>query len=307
MTSEQVIPWLMSGDVSVAYQAKRDLLGREDPALRDRIATEGWGKLLLSHQRPDLHWGEGFYAVKWISTHYTLLDLKNLGLCKNHDSAMACVKMLLDTVKGSDGGVNPARSIDESDVCVNGMFLNYACHFMAEENKLQSVVDFILTQQMSDGGWNCRFNRSGARHSSLHSTLSILEGIESYKTNGYTYRLEELLAAASEGIGFLLLHRLFKSDRTGLIINPRFLKFPYPCRWYYDIMRALDHFAAASVAYDPRMQEALDVIVSKKSSDGTWRLSAPYPGKVHLTMETAGKPSRWNTLRALRILKKYTL
>lgn len=303
--SPQIMDWLLNGDVSIAWQTHKDLLDIDRPALRARIATEGWGHTLLKAQRPDLHWGEGFYAVKWISTHYTLLDLKHLGLPGDHPAATGSVDMLLDTVKERDGGVNPASSIHKSDVCINGMFLNYACYFGADACKLHSIVDFTLSQQLPDGGFNCRYNRQGARHSSVHSTLSVLEGIESYRKNGYTYRLDDMLKSAQCGTEFLLMHRLYKSDRTGLIISPRFLKFPYPCRWFYDIMRALDHFATSSTPYDPRMRDALEIIISKRNKEGRWKLNAPYSGKVHLTMEEAGKPSRWNTLRVLRILRKY--
>lgn len=158
---------------------------------------------------------------------------------------------------------------------------------------------------MKDGGFNCQSNKKGAVHSSLHSTLSVLEGIFEYQYNGYTYRIAELRQARSSSQEFILLHRLFRSDRTGAIINSNFLRLHYPPRWYYDILRAMDYFQLAKVPYDGRMNEALDIIYNKKNKDGLWNLPGNYPGQIHFEMERAGKPSRWNTLRALRVLKYY--
>jgi hypothetical protein len=160
---------------------------------------------------------------------------------------------------------------------------------------------------MKDGGFNCNSNKTGARHSSLHSTLSVLEGILEYQQNGYRYRLNELLKAKKESQEFILMHRLFRSDKTGKIISPGFLKFCFPCRWYYDILRALDYFQSARVIYDDRMKEGLDILLKKRTNDGLWKLSSKHPGQTHFEMEHAGKPSRWNTLRALRVFKHFNL
>ena len=132
-----------------------------------------------------------------------------------------------------------------SDVCVNGMFLNYAAYFGADEEALKSVVDFILSQHMPDGGFNCHSNRIGAVHSSLHTTLSVAEGILEYARNGYRYRLADLEKARRRSDEFMLVHKLYQSHRTGKTINPGMLRIPYPPRWYYDILRALDYFRLA--------------------------------------------------------------
>jgi hypothetical protein len=212
---------------------------------------------------------------------------------------------VLSSAKGDDGGINPARSISQSDACINGMFLNYACYFAAPERDLRSVVDFLIAQQMPDGGYNCRKNRSGARHSSLHSTISVLEGVTSYVRHNYTYRAEELGRIAAEAEHFALEHRLYKSDHTGKIIHPGFLRFPYPTRWYYNILRGLDYFRAAGRPLDPRMHDALTEVVTKQRPDGRFSVNAAPPGAVHMVMEPAGKPSRWITLVALRVLNAF--
>jgi hypothetical protein len=309
MESNNIIDWLLEGDVSIQYQVYRDLLSKHREDLRNRIASEGWGFKFLSFQKEHGHWGRKFYQPKWTSTHYTLLDLKNLGISQEHPKIRKTIRktilMLLEQEKGEDGGINPSKTIKNSDVCLNGMFLNYASYFGVETSKLQSIVDYLLLQKMPDGGFNCRFNRSGARHSSLHSTLSVLEGIQEYSRNGYHYRLHELKEAEATSREFILKHRLYISDRTGEIINKNFLKLSYPSRWRYDILRALDYFRLSDIPFDERMQPAIDVLIAKRKESKVWLLQAKHPGQTHFDMEEIGKPSRWNTLRALRVINHF--
>ena len=244
---------------------------------------------------------------KWISSHYTLLDLKHLSIAPTQPLIQDSIALILEHEKSPDGGVGPFGDLRLSDVCVNGMFLNYATYFGAPENELTSIVDFLLREHMPDGGFNCRSNRSGAKHSSLHSTISVLEGIHEYVHNGYTYRKDELLRAQRLSVGFLLMHQLFISDRTGEIIRKEFLRLSYPSRWRYDILRALDYFQSAKLPWDDRLQVAVDILHKKRNRDGTWNVQAKHPGKQHFEMEKAGRPSRWNTLRALRVYQHFGL
>lgn len=307
MSDNELIRWLLHGDLSIQYQVYRDLLSTERQDLQQRIELEGWGAAFLSKRRADGHWGMKFYQPKWTSSHYTLLDLRNLCISPKNHAIRESINLIASHEKGKDGGINPSGTIENSDVCINGMFLNYACYFKTEEDKLNSIVDFILSQCMPDGGFNCRSNRSGAVHSSLHTTLSVLEGITEYEKNGYKYRLDELKKAKLASIEFILLHQLFISDRTGEIIHRDFLKLSYPCRWRYDILRALDYFQYSKTTYDHRMRPAIDVLLKKRNKDLTWNVQAKHPGEVHFDMEKAGQPSRWNTLRALRVLKHFEI
>jgi hypothetical protein len=297
--------WLLQGDIALRYQVTRDLMNKDDTELKSRISKEGFGRKFLDLQKENGHWGRGFYQPKWISTHYSLLELKHLNGIKTDGIKKAISIILKENIEEEDGGVNPSRSIPKSDVCVNGMALDYMCWFEADEEKLETIVDFIINQHMSDGGFNCRLNYSGAIHSSLHSTLSVLEGIRTYADKGYTYRLQELLEIEKKGIEFILEHRLYKSDKTGEIISKSFLMLSYPSRWRYDILRALVYFERAGITYDERMDDALDVLISKGRKNGTWPVQAKHPGEVHFDMEKTGSDSRWNTLRALMVLGKY--
>lgn len=307
MSVKPIIEWLLSGDVALQYQVYRDLLHTPRPELQQRIPQEGWGARLLSLRNADGHWGAGFYSPKWISSHYTLLELRFLELPPDSPAPKATIDLILAHDKGQDGGVNPSGYVKDSDVCINGMFLNYASYFKASEDALRSIVDFILQQQLHDGGFNCQYNRKGAVHSSLHSTLSLLEGIREYAKNGYTYRFDELCIAEKEAQEFILLHKLFRSHRSGDVIDKKMLMLSYPSRWKYDILRALDYFRYANAKYDPRMQDAMDILVAKRRADMTWPLQAKHPGLVHFDMEKAGQPSRWNTLRALRVLQHFNI
>ena len=307
MSRKEIIDWLLDGDVAIQYQVHRDLKGNVRPDLQQRMIKEGWGPRFLKQQKADGHWGDRYYQPKWISTHYTLCDLRVL--CFPQDFALITniVNKVANEEKGADGGIRCSPSLTPSDVCVNGMFLNFASYFGLEEAKLRSVVDFILSEHMMDGGFNCRSNRSGAKHSSLHTTLSILEGIATYLQCGYTYQLNKLKKAQKKAEEFILLHRFYLSDRTGQIIQKDFLRFAFPRRWKYDVLSALDYFSLAKRGWDPRMQEAVDLLMEKRRADGRWNLNAKHPGQTHIEMERAGQPSRWNTLRALRVLRHFHL
>ncbi|MFY0642851.1 MAG: hypothetical protein JXR19_00135 [Bacteroidia bacterium] len=308
MNNQQIIEWLNAGDISIQYQVHRDLLGVERKDLQYRIDKEGWGSQLLSCRNSNGHWGQRFYQPKWTSTHYTLLDLRNLNIPPQNEKVRETIKQVITTGKSDDGGIRLGPSTQvHGDLCVNGMFLNYASYFGSKEQDLSSVVDSILTEIMPDGGFNCRTTRSGATHSSLHTTLSVLEGLLEFLNAGYSYRSKEILNAKTSAEEFILKHQLFISDRTGEVINQEFLRLPYPARWKYNILRALDYFRNAEAKWDSRMGPAINVLLNKRKKNGTWNLQAKHPGQVHVEMEKAGKASRWNTLISLRVLKHFNI
>jgi hypothetical protein len=302
--AEGAIRWLMQGDPAISYQCARDLIGEDRPELQARIAREGWGARYLAARHrdgPDTgHWGRGFYCPKWTSTHYTLLDLRNL-CCPATPEIRDSVARVLDEVNAG----RPSGRTLYSDTCINGMVLNYGAWFGADMARLAPVVDFLIADRMADGGFNCRRVRSGAHHSSLHSTLSVLEGLAAYRAAGHDHRIREVDAMIVSARAFILIHRLFRSDRTGAVINQDFLRFPAQPRWYYNILRALDHFAQGGVAHDARMDEAVGVVLARRKADGLWRATAAKAGERHFAPEPARAPSRIVTLAALRVLKAY--
>ena len=300
-----VMRWLLDGDVAVRFVAERDLLGSVDSTLQERISQEGYGAALLAARGTNGHWGAGFYQPKWTSSHYTLLELKNLGLTRSHPLARDTVALILREEKGRDGGVNPGKTITVSDACVNGMTLNYAAYFGAPEDDLVSIVDFLLGQRLPDGGFNCRLNRAGASHSSVHTSVSVVEGITEYHRSGYRYRLDELLTARSDAVEFFLRHRLYRSERTGEPMDGEFTRLHHPARWHFDILRGLDAIADAGVPHDPRMDDALSVLKERRRKDGRWAANRSYAGATHVPPDRAGAPNRWITLMATRVLGAY--
>lgn len=304
MSRDAVVEWLLAGDAAVRFQSTRDLLRRDASALQAIVAAEGDGATILAARHVDGHWGRSFYQPKWTSSHYTLLELRNLGLAPDHPAACATVGLILAHHKSSDGGVDPRAGAKMSDICVSGMALNYSAYFGAPQEQLASIVDCLLAAKIPDGGFNCR-RGPDVRHSSMHTTLSVIEGITSYEKSGHQYRLDELRSAFDSSVEFILRHRLFRSERGGAVIRSEFVRLHQPTRWYYDILRCLDAFADAHVAYDGRMEEAIAILHRRRIPDGRWPVNRGYPGQTHLPPPRAGTADRWVTLRALRVLDAF--
>ena len=309
----QLIQWLLDGDPAIRWQTLRDLAGAAESAVereRRKVARDGWGARLLAKQDAEGTWAGGrssdggLYAPKWISTTYTMLMLLDFGLPPGSRQARKACRLLLDGGQQPDGGINFgiwAKWQRRSETCVTGMVLSILSYFEYEDARLDTIAGHLLEQQMPDGGWNCQ-RSSGATHSSVHTTISALEGLRLYELHGGR-DVRTVRAAQRRGREFLLVHRLFRSHRTGEVIKPEFTRFAFPPRWHYDILRALDYFQAVNAPCDPRLAEAIDIVRGSQGKDGRWRLQHSYRGKTYFELERLGGPSRWNTLRALRVLK----
>ena len=286
----------------IRWQVMRDLLdapARTVERERQKVATEGWGARLLARQDPVGTWAGGMYTPKWTSTTYTMLLLRDLGLPPDNPQAYRACALLLDRGFYTDGGISFGWGASET--CVTGMALSILCHFQYDDERLDAIADHLLGQQMTDGGWNCR-GPYGATHSSVHTTISVLEGLRLYELHRRR-KLRAIRAAQGRGREFLLVHRLYRSHRTGAVIKPVFLRFSFPPRWHYDVLRALDHFQSVRAKRDRRLAEAIDVVHRARMPDGRWLLRNRYKGNVFFELERPGAPSRWNTLRALRVLR----
>jgi len=303
---KHVIEWLLSGDAGIRWQTMHDLTGALETEFyseRTRVAEQGWGKQLLDLQDSSGMWGGGLYSPKWISTTYTMLLLRHLGLHPRHPAAWCACELLLERGLYTDGGINFSRSKSHkySETCVTGLILALLAYFQYGDERIQCLVNFVLEQQMPDGGLNCQsFN--GAVHSSFHTTIMVLEGLLEF-TRFSDYNYNEIQTAIARAIEFLLEHKLYKSHRTGAIVHKNLTLFSFPPHWHYDVLRALDFCRDLNCALDPRMQDALNLVREKRGADGCWKLQNQHPGRTFFTMEQPGKPSRWNTLRALRVLK----
>jgi hypothetical protein len=181
------------------------------------------------------------------------------------------------------------------------MVLSILSYFQYDDDRLDIVAEHLLEQQMPDGGWNCRRPR-GATHASVHTTISALEGLLWYELHR-SRQVKAVRAAQRRGREFLLVHRLFRSHRTGAIIKPIFLRFAFPPRWHYDVLRGLDYFQSVGAPRDRRLADAMDIVHGSRDRDGKWPLQHVFRGKTYFELERLGRSSRWNTLRALRVLK----
>ena len=300
--------WLMSGDPAIRWQVLRDL--DHAPAAdveRERrlVAAEGWGARLLALQDPVGTWAGQMYTPKWTSTTYTMLLLRQLGLPAENEGAQAACAVLLDRGLFHDGGISFGWG--RSETCVTSMVLSILAAFRFDDERVDRLVDRLLADQMEDGGWNCRRPR-GATHSSMNTTILALEGLLQYEAHRGSAmgRLAPVREAQARGREFLLAHRIFRSHRGGGTIRAEFTRMAFPPQWHFDFLRALDHFSEARAPLDERLSDAIDLLVKKRRLDGRWELEHRYRARDWFQLERIGAPSRWNTLRALRVLGWWT-
>ena len=286
----------------------RDLIAESDATVareRSRAAVAGWGARLLDLQGSDGHWGGAAFVPRaWISTLDTLQLLRDLGVDPASDRVRRAVGLVRDRCTwGAAFGESPFFD-GEVEPCINGRVLAIGAYFGEPRERL---VHRLLQEQLSDGGWNC--NAPPSLRASFHTTICVLEGLLEYeKARG---PVPDVTAARLRGQDYLLERRLFRSRSTGEMVVDRKLARPaawtqcaFPTRWRYDILWGLDYLRRAGVAPDERIAEAVDLVAHKRDEHGRWPLENPHEGAVHFEMEgRAGEPSRWNTLRALRVLR----
>lgn len=310
-TNDELVHWLMDGDPAIRWQTMRDLLGLPAQlwlAEQRRTLDEGWGARLLALQAPDGSWGGGIYSPKWISSTYTLLTLCAIGIPRDHRPAQRAAALVLDKQLGRTHDALFMDNLAACDRCIVGMDLLIAAYFGIRDARMDAIVENLLTEIMPDGAWNCRRERKPKpHHSSFHTTFNVLEGLREWLETTPEHPLRgDVLNAEQSALKFMLQHRLFKSDKTGKLINSKFTLLSYPHRWYYNVLRGLAYFARVNAPHDARLQDAIEVLNHRRRADGTWPVQHKYPGKVFFDMEQVGKSSRWNTLRALRVFQWWT-
>lgn len=237
----------------------------------------------------------GTYNPPWVSTTYTLLLLRHMGLDPAGDEARRAVALVRDNCRWDQGG--QAYFDGEVEPCINGMVAALGAYF---DESVDGIVERLLGEQLADGGWNCEAERGSIR-SSFHTTISVLEGLLEYEqTREAAPRVTESRLTGQE---YLLERRMLRRLSTGEMVDADFTRFSFPSRWHYDLLRGLDYLRAAGVNPDERCAEAIELVAAKCDSDGRWPLENTHEGLVHFEMEDGdGEPSRWNTLRAMRVL-----
>ena len=306
-----VIDWLLDADPAIRWQVLHDLADAsalEVAAERARIATEGWGAELLALQAPDGQWDGGTYRPgwaddskpffdAWTATHFALQQLRDLGLDPESDEARRAVGLVRDNVRWE---ANDAPYFDgETEPCINGIALQGGAYF---GQAVDRIAERLVDDELADGGWNC-WAAYGARVSSFNSTICVLDGLLEWQRAGGASAAAT--TARQRGEAYLLDRGLFRRRSTGQVADPRFTMLSYPTRWYYDVLRGLDYFRAAGAdPGDDRLAEAIELVAAKRDADGRLPLENVHQGPSHLEMDgPEGFPSRWVTLRALRVLR----
>lgn len=308
MDDDDQIEWLMAGDPSIRWQVMRDLLDASYEAQLDEralVAETGWGRRLLDEQSNDGRWtadGEGYrglYTPKWTSTTYTLLLLRRLGLEPRHPAALRGCEALVEGSQWFDDGSIAPWSSPKTDTCVCAMILGILEWFDYDaHDHRDGLLAYLLDHQKPDGGWNCHQDSDVG---SFHTTLSTLEALQLRAASAPD---DEIAAATQRGREYLLKRKLFRSLRTDEVVRSSFKLFSFPPRWYYDVLRALDYLQSTGIVPDSRCDEAVQLVRSKRrKKDGRWPLQNRHSGETFFEMEKPGAPSRWNTLRALRVLR----
>lgn len=300
-----VMEWLLESDPAIRWQVMRDLTDAPPEVVateRSRVGREGWGARLLRLQDARGQWGGAEYSADWTSTTYALLLLRHLGLDPVSDEARAAVGRVREHVLWTEWDRRPFFS-GEVEPCINGMVLAVAAYFGELGAGDGRLPGRLLGEQLEDGGWNCEAPER-SRRSSFNTTISVLEGLWEYEQAAGPS--PEVTAARLRGEEYLLERRLFRRRSTGAVIDQDWLQFSFPPRWYYDVLRGLDHLRRTGAAPDERCREAIDLVRAKQGPDQRWPLENVHEGAVHFDIDPGpGEPSRWNTLRALRVLHWY--
>ena len=309
-----VMDWLLDSDPAIRWQVLRDLVRAPDEVVaaeRARVATEGWGARLLALQGEDGQWAGGacfpersiYRSVKnegqpWISTLPTLQLLHEFGIDPSAERVIRAIAMVKEGCRWEHAG-EPFFG-GEVEPCINGRVVALGTYFGQD---VDGVVARLLGEQLEDGGWNCEAENGSVR-SSFATTINVLEGLLAHeRATGGT---SEAVATRRRGEEYLLERKLFRRKSTGEVVDPAWLQFSFPVHWHYDVLRALEYFRSVGDPPDSRIDEAIDLLRSKQQPDGTWLLENTHPGRVHFALDDGdGRPSRWNTLRALRVLSWY--
>jgi hypothetical protein len=280
----------MEGDPAIRWQVMRDLL--DDPAAeseRQRTLESGWVRCILDLRTAGGLWEPG----RWTGTPWILLTLIDLTTPQASEEARQAATIFLEQMLPPH---QEAKQIARMDLCHLGFWLRIGAYFTPHNANLQAIADSLYAEQMEDGGWNCNVRKRPTRHSSFHTTFNVLEGLREWPDP----RFREAEARALE---FMLQHQLYRSDKTGQVISERFLNLTYPSYWHYTTLRALDYISVTPAIRDARLMNAIDQLLGRQNKNGRWIVEKRIPGVVHFDMEEQGRESRWNTLRALRVLR----
>jgi hypothetical protein len=294
-----VTGWLLDSDPAIRWQAMRDLTDASPAAIagdRARVVHEGTGAAILAAQGADGVWHRAD-EPDWLPTLYTFQLLRAAGVDPTDVQVAPAVARVGTGFRWhEDFGAKPFFE-GEVEPCINGGVLALGAYF---GRPTESLAVRLVREQLDDGGWNCDAPKS--TRSSFHTTICVLEGLLEYERA--VGSAPAIAAARRRGEEYLLQRALFRRRSTGEIADGAFMTFAFPPRYHYDVLRALDYFRAAGQRPDARVEEAIGILKRKQQADGRWLLDGAHPEALAVPLpESVGEPSRWNTLRALRVLR----
>lgn len=292
----------MQGDPVIRWQTMRDLCSEPAPvweAERQRQIIDGWSAQFLQALLPDGTWPDG----RWTGTLWTLLTLIDCGIPADEPRVLHAATHFLD------GSLTPERAasnkwlLTQMDLCHLGFWLRIGAYFVGTHDRLMIVAETLLRQQMPDGGWNCRMRTNPkTHHSSFHTTFNVLEGLRVAAAAGIISQ-QVFRECETRAMEFMLVHQMYRSDHTGEVIDARFTHLTFPSHWHYTVLRGLDYMRETPEIGDPRLNDAIELLESRRRADGCWPVEKRIVGTELFDMEKFGGISRWNTLRALRVLR----
>jgi hypothetical protein len=300
MSDASVTRWLLGGDPAIRWQVMRDLANESASVVaseRSRVAREGWGQALLAGQAPEGWWG-GPSDRGWMITMDALALLREMGADPSSDEVRRAIARVKAHLMWHTLGDRPYFD-GETEPCINGAILAFGSYF---DERCDRIVDRLLREQLADGGWNCEAPSSV--RSSFHSTIRVLEGLLEYERAwGATAAVTSARLKAHE---YLLERRMFKRLSTGEIIDRKWTRFAFPTMWHYDVLRGLDYLRSAGITPDERVAEAIGIVEARRHQNGRWPMNHLHADRLGFPLESeTGRASRWNTMRAMRVLRWY--
>lgn len=300
MSDASTIRWLLEGDPAIRWQVTSDLTKEPDEVVaieRSRVANEGWGRALLDRQAPE-GWWSGPDEEGWMITMDALALLREMGVDPSSDAARRAIERVKEHLTWKTLGDRPYFD-GETEPCINGAILAFGSYF---GERCDRIVERLLGEQLADGGWNC--DAPPSTRSSFNSTIRVLEGLLEYERRwGAASAVTDARLKAQE---YLLERRMFRRLTNGEVVDPTWTRFAFPTVWHYDVLRGLEYLRSASVQPDERVAEAVQIVEGHRREDGRWPLNHLHPDRLGFPLEPeVGTASRWNTLRAMRVLKWY--
>jgi hypothetical protein len=292
----------MAGDPVIRWQTMRDLLEVSEPewqAEREATISIGWGAKFLESLRSDGTWPDG----RWTGTVWTLLTIIDCGLPPTSPKLCGAGSAFLDRMLTQERCADPQWLLKSMDLCHVGFWLRIGSYFTPADERLLGLANTILSVQMQDGGWNCRIRTyPKTHHGSFHTTFNVLDGLRESCAAGIISR-DTFAAVEIRAMDFMLAHQMYRSDKTGEVVSDRFLHLTYPSHWHYTVLRGLDYMRSTEAITDKRLDDPIDQLISRRNKAGRWPVEKRIPGATLFEMEKLGGESRWNTLRALMVLK----